>query len=123
MRVIIAGSRSIHDYAEIAIAVEESGFDVTKVVSGRAMGVDMLGESWADENDVPIKKFPVSNADWKKWGSSAGKRRNSEMAEYGDALVAVHDGISTGTQNMIDQMRFRKKPVFVRRVRDVNIQV
>ena len=114
MRVIIAGSRSIEEFAEVAIAVEESGFKVTEVVSGRARGVDMLGEAWADENDVPVKPFP---ADWNKWGNDAGKRRNTEMAEYADALVAVHDGVSNGTQNMIDQMRFRKKPVFIRRVR------
>ena len=114
MRVIIAGSRSIEEFAEVAIAVEESGFNVTEVVSGKARGVDTLGEAWAEESEVPVKPFP---ADWKKRGNDAGKRRNTEMAEYADALVAVWDGVSTGTQNMIDQMRFRDKPVFIRRVR------
>jgi hypothetical protein len=27
--------------------------------------------------------------------------RNKEMAEYGDALIAFHDGQSKGTANMI----------------------
>lgn len=111
MRVIIAGSRTIHNYEVVREAVEESGFEVTEVVSGRAAGVDRLGESWADEHDVPVKPFP---ADWSKWGKGAGTKRNSDMAEYGDALVAVHDGVSTGTANMIEQMKFRKKPVFIR---------
>lgn len=113
MKVIVAGSRSVHDYAEVAIGVDESGFKVTEVVSGTAAGVDRLGESWADENDVPVKKFP---ADWSKWGKGAGHRRNSEMADYADALVAIWDGISTGTENMVKQMRFRNKPVFIRKV-------
>jgi len=114
MKVVIAGSRSVHDYEEVKAAVEESGFEVTEVVSGRAAGVDRLGESWADEYGVPVKSFP---ADWARWGMVAGLRRNTQMAEYGDALVAVHDWSSKGTTNMIEQMRIRGKPVHVRLVK------
>lgn len=110
MKVIIAGSRSIHEYEIVKQAVAESGFEITEVVSGRAAGVDRLGESWADEYNIPVKPFP---ADWSKWGKGAGHRRNTEMAEYADALVAVHNG-SRGTLNMIKQMRMRKKLVFVK---------
>jgi len=115
MRVVIAGSRSIHDYEAVKAAVEESGFEVTEVVSGRAAGVDRLGESWADEHGVPVKRFP---ADWDKWGKRAGSIRNYDMAEYGEALVAVHDGSSRGTLNMIGQMRLKKKPVFIKVLRE-----
>ena len=38
------------------------------------------------------------------------------MAEYGDALIAVWDGKSRGTQNMIDIMKAFGKPVYVFRV-------
>jgi hypothetical protein len=35
------------------------------------------------------------------------------MAEYADCLIAVWDGSSRGTKNMIDEMNKLKKPVFV----------
>jgi len=38
----------------------------------------------------------------KKYGNAAGPIRNKQMAEYADALVAVWDGKSRGTKNMID---------------------
>ena len=47
MKVIIAGSRGVEDYALVEEAVKQSGFDITEVVSGTARGVDLLGEHWA----------------------------------------------------------------------------
>ena len=105
MRVIIAGSRTITDYRLVEAAVKASGFDVTEVVSGKARGVDTLGERWAYENDVDMTGF---YADWGKHGPSAGPIRNREMAEYakagpgGGALVAVHSANSPGTRSMIE---------------------
>ena len=101
MKVIVAGCRYIDDYDVVAQAIKESGFKVTEVVSGRAKGVDKLGERWADHNKIPVKPFP---ADWDKHGKAAGLIRNEEMARYADALVAVWDGESRGTLNMINTM-------------------
>lgn len=99
MKVIIAGSRSITDYSVVAEAVEKSGFEITEVVSGCAGGVDRLGEKWAKNHKIPIKKFP---AQWSKYGKSAGYVRNGAMARYADALIAVWDGVSRGTKHMMD---------------------
>jgi hypothetical protein len=102
MRVIIAGSRSVTSYAVVEAAIARSGFTISEVVSGTARGVDRLGELWAARNGVPVKKFP---ADWDTYGKRAGYLRNKEMAEYAEALVAIHDGESRGTQHMIDTAR------------------
>lgn len=125
MKTIIAGSRTISEYSYIKKAIEDSGFNITEIVSGTAMGVDMLGERWADNNAVPISQFP---ADWKnidvpnavirtnKYGSYnaiAGHQRNAEMGKYADALIAVWDGNSKGTLNMIKFMQKQGKPVFI----------
>jgi hypothetical protein len=99
MKTIIAGSRSFTNPESIALAVETSGFAVTEVVSGTARGVDQLGELWAKQHSIPVKRFP---ANWDKFGKSAGYRRNEEMAQYADALVAIWDGYSRGTSHMID---------------------
>lgn len=41
-------------------------------------------------------------ADWDLYGKSAGFKRNVQMAEYADALVAFWDGASSGTKHMIE---------------------
>ena len=113
MKVIIAGSRDIEDFSLIQEAVYASTFNITEVVSGRARGVDKLGEAWASLNNIPIKPFP---AKWRTNGvldRSAGFKRNIEMAEYADALIAVWDGESRGTKHMINQAKLKKLKVFI----------
>lgn len=99
MKTIIAGSRDIHDYALVVSAVARCGWQITEVISGGAPGVDTLGEKWAAENGIPCRRFP---ADWAKYGMRrAGPLRNSTMASHADALIAVWDGQSVGTKDMI----------------------
>ena len=98
MRVIVAGSRSIADAALVAEVIEASGFPVAELVSGCAAGVDSLCEAWAKAQGIPIKRFP---APWCLMGKGAGGARNEAMARYADALVALWDGKSPGTRDMI----------------------
>lgn len=111
MKVVIAGSRDIVDRLGLVKAIKQSGFDITEVVSGKARGVDTMGETWAVANDIPIKQFP---ADWSKHGNAAGPIRNSMMAEYADAAIIIWDGKSAGTLNMIKNMHMLDKPYFIR---------
>ncbi|CCF85392.1 SLOG family protein [Nitrolancea hollandica] len=116
MKVIIAGSREVTDYQVVAEAVELSGWgdQITEVVSGAARGVDTLGEHWATNRDrrrfIEVTRY---RAKWGVYGPTAGKRRNWQMAEYADALVAVWDGMSPGTAHMIAAMTKLRKPVYV----------
>lgn len=113
MKVIVAGSRGIDSYGLVCHAIRFSNLDLSEVVSGTARGVDRLGERYGHESEVPVKQFP---ADWDKYGKRAGYVRNEQMAEYADALVAIWDGESRGTKNMIELMEARNKPVFVYKV-------
>lgn len=114
MNTIIAGSRNIlKGHIHVADAVKMSHFVVTEVVSGTARGIDQAGEMWAMQHDIPVKRFP---ADWDMYGKSAGYRRNTEMAEYANALIAIWDGQSRGTKHMIDEAAKRNLEVFVYRV-------
>lgn len=100
MKVIVAGSRDIYNYMLVRRAINEAPFsgEITQIVSGVALGVDTLGEQWAMNNDIKIKQFPAL---WEEHGRSAGFRRNRKMAYYADALIAVWDGQSKGTADMI----------------------
>ena len=110
MKTIIAGSRTITDYEVVKQAIIESEFQITEVVSGAARGVDRLGERWAQENGVPVKRFP---ADWKAYPKFAGIKRNAEMGNYAEALIAIWDGRSRGTENMIKISEPKGLKVFV----------
>jgi hypothetical protein len=114
LKVIIAGGRDIHKRSLLDKAIVAAQFKITEVVSGHAKGVDTLGELWADFYNVPVKLFP---ADWETHGKRAGFIRNAAMAEYADALIAVWDGKSKGTQHMIETARTAGLTVFVLRVR------
>jgi len=110
MRVIIAGSRGIEDYAKVRDAVRRSGFPISRVLSGMAKGVDTLALRYATENALPCDRFP---AEWSKWGRSAGYKRNFQIAQNPDALIAVWDGQSRGTRHMIQVAKARGLQVFV----------
>lgn len=111
MKTIIAGSRTITNMLEVELACGESEFFITEVVCGGAAGVDQLGNDWARARKIPVKHFP---ADWRTHGKSAGPIRNRQMAEYAEALIAVHDGKSRGTKNMIEEATKRGLKVFVK---------
>ena len=103
-RIIIAGGRDFNDYNLLKEKVDNLISEKRKthqiyIVSGKARGADSLGEKYANENGLNIMEFP---ADWDKHGRSAGYKRNVEMAENADALIAFWDGESRGTKHMID---------------------
>lgn len=119
MKVIIAGGRDFNQQTYLNNAVEALRLDVTEVVSGKqktwdkdlgiSYGADYQGEQWAFSKGIPVKPFP---ADWDKYGRSAGPRRNQQMADYADCLVAFWDGKSSGTKSMIQKMKALRKPCF-----------
>lgn len=113
MKVIIAGSRGI---VLAPIKMEEiilaSKFKVAEVVSGTCYGVDKSGEDWAKWSLIPIRKFP---ADWERYGKSAGYKRNEQMARYADALIAIWDGNSKGTEHMISIANKYQLKIYIRK--------
>jgi hypothetical protein len=119
MKTIIAGSRRIKTDQElvwlVADAVLKSGFPITEVVSGGARGIDLAGEAWAWANNppTPIKQF-IPN--WSLFGKAAGIFRNRDMANYAEALIAIWDGSSRGTKNMIEEANKLGLKIYVYRV-------
>lgn len=110
MRTIIAGSRSIIYPHILDRALHACGWTPTVVLSGTAQGADRLGERWANYNYVPIERYP---ADWQANGRIAGFMRNDLMADKAEALIALWDGQSRGTKQMIDRALSRRLRVHV----------
>lgn len=113
MKTIIAGCRNYQNYEVLEKAIKDSGYQITEIVSGNATGVDLMGERFAHDHGVPLKIFP---ADWDKYGRAAGPKRNKQMANYAEALIALWDYTSAGTGNMIKQAREKGLQVFIVRI-------
>jgi hypothetical protein len=114
MKTIIAGGRDVTNPELLEKAIMQSGFTITEVVCGGARGADDLGRKWAGNgNLIPVKLFP---AEWDRYGKGAGMVRSKQMAEYADALIALWDGVSKGTKNMIELASKRGLKICVFRV-------
>jgi hypothetical protein len=119
MKTIIAGSRDITSYDIIEAAIQESGFEITEVISGTARGVDRLGERWAELHNIPIRRFPAM---WGVYGKRAGFQRNIQMLRNADALVAVWDGKSKGTNHTIKCAKDFELKTFVKMISEPSDQ-
>lgn len=116
MKLIVAGSRTIRDKSVVWDSIVDGlrAFGpVDEIVHGGARGVDSLADKFARVNGFEVT---VMNAEWDKYGKAAGPKRNSKMANYGDALVAVWDGESAGTQSMINEALYKGLDVLVKQV-------
>jgi len=104
MNVAIVGSRSFEDYARLTKCVEEvlaeRGILMSEVqvISGGAVGAVTLAERYSRE--VLGKEPHIFAADWKQFGRSAGPKRNDEIVEAADLVIAF-PGKGRGTWNTI----------------------
>ena len=80
------------------------------MLHGGARGADQLGFRWAVKHHIRSRCFA---AQWERFGKSAGIRRNYQLAQEGDLLIAFWDGRSPGTRHIIGCMQQLGKPVVV----------
>lgn len=75
-------------------------------------GADQIAEQWAKEKDIPCMVF---KAEWQKYGKAAGPKRNKEMLDFADEVIAFHDNLnsSKGTKHMVSIAREANIPTVV----------
>lgn len=107
---IVAGSRTFQNYPLLCKELDKIRDQIGEIVCGEARGADMLGNTYAYDNDIKVKGFP---ADWEHDGKAAGFIRNEKMAKYADKAIVFWDGKSVGSKDMIDRMEKLGKEVRV----------
>lgn len=111
MRLAIVGGRDFTDYSlMLRIINQYFVYYELIIVSGGANGADTLAKTLALEYDLAYVEFP---ADWDKYGKSAGYRRNKQIVDACDMVLAFWDGQSKGTKHTIDLAIEAKKPVMI----------
>ena len=112
-KIIVAGGRDFDDYSRMTKVLDRflDGIKDLQLVSGDCPGgADAMAKVYAEEHKIDFAEFA---ADWNTHGKAAGPIRNSEMAQYGHALIAFWDMESEGTDSMIKQARKVGIPVMI----------
>ena len=107
MKVAVVGSRnlSVRDLGEYLPS------ETTEIISGGARGVDTSAREYANAHGIPITEILP---DYKKYpGRVAPLKRNIEIIERADLVLAFWDGESHGTKFVIDNCRKLGKRVIV----------
>lgn len=120
MKLIIAGGRDftntnmIIKYMRALATAKLIDTADLSIVSGMAGGADTCGIQISERAQLVLHEFP---AKWQRADGStdrgAGYKRNTEMAAFGDVLLACWDGQSKGTLHMIQTMHIANKPVYI----------
>lgn len=109
MKIAVIGSRNL--------TVENLGQylpeGTTEIVSGGAKGVDTCAREYALAKGLKLTEFLP---DYKRYGRGAPLKRNLQIIDYADEVLAFWDGQSRGTKYVIEQCKKRNKKVTVRKI-------
>lgn len=100
----VSGTRTIKDWQVVCDRLDMTTdmLNIDKIICGDANGVDKLTEMWYHLTDRDLE-YEEYEADWDKYGKSAGPIRNSQLIDDAHALLAIWDGKSTGTKDAMDK--------------------
>jgi hypothetical protein len=107
----IVGSRNFDNFTALYALWNKyfkNNFDY--IVSGGANGVDTCSRQLAGEIGIDHIEFLP---DWDKWGKSAGFKRNKDIINNCNAMLAIWRGSSPGTGHSIELAKQQKKPSFI----------
>lgn len=104
MKIAVIGSRGL--------TVKNLGHylpkDITEIVSGGARGIDTCAKEYAVANNIKLTEFLP---EYEKYGRSAPLKRNLQIIDYADEVLAFWDGKSRGTKYVIDNCKKKNKNV------------
>ena len=106
MKIAIIGSRNIF-IDDLGKYLPEN---VTEIVSGGAKGVDACARKYATHNKIMLTEFLP---EYSKYGKAAPLKRNIQIIEYADEVLAFWDGKSKGTKHVSDSCEKLGKKVTV----------
>lgn len=109
MKIAIVGSRNLtvqnlEDYLPKCI---------TEIVSGGAKGIDTCAKEYARAHNVKLIEFLP---EYEKYGKSAPLKRNLDIIDCADLVIAFWDGKSNGTKHVIDVCKKKNKQMILYRI-------
>lgn len=106
MKVAVIGSRGL----KINDLGKYLPDEVTEIISGGAKGVDTSAKEYALSHGIKLTEFLP---EYERYGRSAPLKRNIQIIEAADVVLAFWDGSSRGTKYVINNCNKRNIPVVV----------
>lgn len=107
MKLGVVGSRKFNNY-ELLKSELNKFKKITLIVSGGAPGADILSEEYATAYNIPTQIFYPN---YEVYGRSAPFKRNTQIVENSDFIIAFWDSKSNGTKDSINKAKRLNKPV------------
>ena len=98
MKVAVIGSRGL-TVNDLGKYLPE---DTTEIVSGGAKGIDTCARDYALSHDLKLTEILP---EYSRYGRGAPLKRNLQIIEYADVVIAFWDGKSKGTKYVIDNCK------------------
>lgn len=106
MRIAVIGSRNL-TVKNLGDYLPEG---TTELVSGGAKGIDTCAREYAAANGLKLTEFLP---EYDRYGRGAPIKRNFQIIEYADAVIAFWDGKSRGTKMVIETCEKQGKRITV----------
>ena len=106
MKLAIIGSRNL----EVQNLGDYLPSTVTEIVSGGARGIDTVAATYAKQNGITLTEFLP---DYQRYKRGAPLKRNQQIADYADEVLAFWDGQSHGTMYTVDLFKKLGKNVTI----------
>jgi hypothetical protein len=106
MKIAVIGSRTL----TVRNLEKYIPKDTTEIISGGANGIDRCAKEFAVKNNIRYTEFLP---EYKMHGRYAPLKRNLEIIDNADFVLAFWDGKSRGTKFVIDNCRKINKPIRV----------
>lgn len=110
MKVAIVGSRNL----VVKDLEKYLPVDTTEIVSGGARGIDQCAAKFSKTNNIKLTEFIPQ---YDKYGRVAPLKRNLQIIEYADKVIAFWDGTSHGTKYVIDKCLQLNKSITVYQIK------
>lgn len=110
MKVAIIGSRSLN-ITNLQHYLPEG---IIEIVSGGARGIDSCARDYANRAGLKLTEFLPQ---YDQYGRGAPLRRNLQIIDYADEVVAFWDGTSKGTKYVIAQCKKSGVKITVHRIK------
>jgi len=117
MKVAVVGSRSLM-IPDLSTYLPK---DTTEIVSGGAQGIEACAREYAQAKGIKLTEFLPN---YEKYGKDAPLKRNLQIIDYADTVIAFWDGESRGTGYVIDQcLRINKSLTVYAKKESGNIEL
>ena len=104
MKVAVIGSKNLV-VQDLGIYLPE---ETMEIVSGGAKGIDTCAREYANAKGLKLTEFLP---DYKRYGRGAPLKRNLQIIDYADCVLAFWDGQSRGAKFVIEHCKAQNKPI------------